>query len=139
MSKLTTEQCPVTYQHLGHDWRSPTTWARCPGIRIDPNTRAQPVHTRRHVLAELRSVLGLLRLRVSRWDVTGIELDGMRHVPRRVDEFPENSPEAWAQLARTCRDTAADLHTLATYAEQRAAEVHRFNKREAAKLKGGES
>lgn len=138
MSTLRTEPCDVTYQHLAHDWRAPASWARCPGIRIDLATRARPVHTRRHVLAELRSIVGFLHTRINRWNVTGVEWDGAHPVPRRVDEFPENTPDAWGVLARTCTDLMADLAQLRTFAEQQQREVYAFNRRESAKLRGGD-
>ena len=129
MSKLCTEACPVAYPHLGHDWRGPKSWARCPGIRIDAATRAQPVNTRRHVLAELRWIKDQLAGKIGRWNVTGIEYDGNRHVPRRVGAFPENDADAWAALARTCREAAAELGTLATYALIHAEAVEAYEKR----------
>ena len=70
--------CPATYPHLAHDWRAPSAWSRCKGIKIDPDTRAQPTTTRRHVLAELRSIKDQLALKITRWAVTGVDYDGDR-------------------------------------------------------------
>ena len=126
MSRLDRAACDVAYPHLAHDWRAPAGWSRCPGIRIDPMTRANAVTTRRHVVAELRSIKGMIGLKISRWAISGVEYDGNRLVPRRVDEFPENSVDAWQALARTCRDSIADLQALQTYAlaKARAVELH---------------
>lgn len=137
--------CPVEYGHLAHDWRGPSTWNRCPGIKIDPATRARPTVTRRHVLAELRSIKGLIALKITRWFVTGIDYDGNRWVPRRVDEFPENSYAAWDALARTCSDVIMDLSTLRDYAVKQGREVAAYEKAQLAAtraevraLRGGE-
>lgn len=127
MSRLPLAPCPVTYGHLAHDWRSAVgvgpSWSRCPGIKIPAEARYQPQTTRHHALAELRSTIGALRLKVTRWNATGVEYDGMRLIPRAVEDFPENSPDAWSALARTCLDSAKDLQALATYATRRYEET----------------
>lgn len=129
MSRLSVLPCDLEYPHLGHDWRGPESWVRCVGIRIPEASRAQRPSVRRHVVAELRSVIDMLRLKVSRWNVTGVEWDGDRMVPRRVDDFPENRPEAWTSLARLCRDLQADLGVMAEYADKRAGETFAYTKR----------
>jgi hypothetical protein len=135
MTLPTGPQCPTEYPHLAHDWRSPDGWGRCPGIKIEAASRALPVTTRRHVVRELRAIKDALQLRINRWAVTGVEHDGLTPggVPRRVDEFPENSPDAWRTLTRTARDSAADLMRLGQYAEDRARQVDAFNRRQAAR------
>lgn len=135
MSRLDAEPCPVTYGHLAHDWRSPTRWARCPGIKIAAEARYQPQRTRLHVVAELRSIVGALRLKVTRWNASGVDYDGTRLVPRAVEDFPENSSDAWAALARSASDAARDLERLSSYASQRRREVAERERTIAARLK----
>lgn len=120
--------CTAEYPHLAHDWRSPTAWSRCPGITIPPATRARPPSARHHVVAELRSIKDQIARRITRWAASSVDLDGDRWVPRRVEDFPENSAEAWAALARMCKDTIADLHTVQTYATTQARAVDAFER-----------
>lgn len=129
MSRLPVEACTVAYPHLAHDWRGTKSWARCRGIKIDSDTRAQPVATRRHVVAELRAVKHRLADKITRWAVSGVEYDGGRLVPRRVDDFPENGVDSWVQLTLTCRAAINELTDLMNYAAARGREVERHERR----------
>lgn len=125
------ELCPAAYPHLGHHWRNAARqWARCPGRRIDSDTRARLVTTRHIVLRELRQTKERLARRIAQWDCTGTMIEGDEWVPRRVDEFPENSIDAWTRLIDTVTHAAEELRALRLYAERQRRAVQQFESRQ---------
>lgn len=125
--------CPAEYPHLAHDHRvEGVGYRRCKGITITDDMRARPTRERVHVLAELRWIKEILARKIGRWNVTGVDLDGGRWVPRRVEDFPENSTDAWFALSLSCGEAIAMLTMLRDYAHAQHKLVERHERAKAA-------
>lgn len=93
---------------------------------------ARKRNPRRILVAELREWRRFLGLLIDFWDVTGkvaeVHSEGgrvMNHTfrERRYEEYRENVPANWAQMARNARGLAAKFEEIAAFCDEQWAEA----------------
>lgn len=120
------EPCDVDYAHTSHrtlvSAGDGMYWQRCPGIRPEPGERFTPPAIRSLAVKYLRALSADVHGLISRWSVdSSVYDDGPR--PRKMEEYPENSLEAWDGLINHLATMEREVRELREWAVRRALEA----------------